>query len=181
MVKKDINETVKVPEGVKVSVEGTTITIQGQKGKVEKCFDNPNIKVEVHGSEVKLSATTPAKKEKAVLNSYKAHLKNAIKGVKESYVYKMKICSGHFPMNVSVSGQNLVIKNFLGEKVPRQVALKPGVSVKVDGSSITLEGVDKDITGQVAADIEQGTRRPGFDRRIFQDGIYIVEKAGKEI
>ncbi|NTV22940.1 MAG: 50S ribosomal protein L6 [Nanoarchaeota archaeon] len=181
MVKKDIQETVKLPAGVKVSVEGTKIHIQGPKGKVTKNFDNPNVEVKTEGGDVILSATAPAKKVKAVLNSYKAHLKNAFIGVVSSYAYKLKICSGHFPMTVAVSGQNLVIKNFLGEKVPRQVALKSGVSVKVDGAFVLVDGPDKDLAGQVAADIEQSTRRPGFDRRIFQDGIYIIEKAGKEI
>ena len=84
-------------------------------------------------------------------------------------------------MTVSVSDTELVIKNFLGEKVPRKVKIKQGVKVNVDGSQLTVQGPDKEITGQVAADIEQATRRPGFDKRIFQDGIYIIDKAGKLI
>ena len=82
-------------------------------------------------------------------------------------------------MNVSVSESEFKIKNFLGEKVPRIVKLRYGVSVKIDGNIISVEGADKEKVGQVAADIEQKTRRPGFDKRIFQDGIYITDKAGK--
>jgi large subunit ribosomal protein L6 len=84
-------------------------------------------------------------------------------------------------MNVSVSNGTLLIKNFLGEKVPRKVVLKDNSTVKVDGAFIVIESPDKERGGQIAADIEQATRRPGFDRRIFQDGIYIVEKANKPI
>ena len=47
----------------------------------------------------------------------------------------------------------------------------------MEGNLIYVESCDKELAGQVAADIEQTTRRPGFDRRIFQDGIYIIEKA----
>ena len=72
------------------------------------------------------------------------------------------------------------IKNFLGEKVPRSLKLKHGVTVNVDGSQIVVEGVDRELAGQVAADIEQATRRPGFDTRVFQDGIYIISKDGEE-
>ena len=84
-------------------------------------------------------------------------------------------------MNVSVSGDELIIKNFLGEKIPRKIKLKQGVEVKVDGNTITVSGPDKELVGQVSADIEQKSRRPGFDKRIFQDGIYLIEKAGKKI
>ncbi|MBS3165081.1 hypothetical protein J4439_06645 [Candidatus Woesearchaeota archaeon] len=59
--------------------------------------------------------------------------------------------------------------------------LRQGVQVKVEGSDIRVESVSRELAGQTAASIEQLTRRPGFDNRIFQDGIYIVEKSGKEV
>lgn len=181
MVKKQLLETIKVPEGVSVSFEGTTLSIKGQKGTVVRKFDNPGVKVELNDGEITLSAEAGSKKQKAVIQSYKIHLKNAFLGVKEPFNYKLKVCSGHFPMNISVSNNTFIIKNFLGEKVPRTLKLKAGVNVKVEGSLVLIDGVDKELAGQVAADIEQATRRPGFDRRIFQDGIYIIEKAGKKI
>ena len=46
---------------------------------------------------------------------------------------------------------------------------------------IEVEGTDKELTSQQAASIEQLTRRPGYDKRVFQDGIYIIEKDGKRI
>jgi len=52
-----------------------------------------------------------------------------IKGSSQNHVYTMKICSGHFPMNVSVSNNKLSVKNFFGEKVPRVLQLKSGVDV----------------------------------------------------
>ena len=53
--------------------------------------------------------------------------------------------------------------------------------MKLNGEMISVTGINKEIVSQAAADIEQLTRRVGFDRRIFQDGIYIVEKDGKVI
>ena len=53
--------------------------------------------------------------------------------------------------------------------------------MKVKGQEIIVEGIDKEATGQTAANIEQATRITKWDRRVFQDGIYIVEKAGKPI
>jgi large subunit ribosomal protein L6 len=44
-----------------------------------------------------------------------------------------------------------------------------------------VEGIDKELTSQTAALIEKLTRRPGFDKRIFQDGIFMIEKDGKPL
>ena len=52
---------------------------------------------------------------------------------------------------------------------------------KVEGEIVTVNHCDIEVAGQTAADIEQLTRRPGFDPRIFQDGIYITKKDGKNI
>lgn len=181
MAKKDLLETLEIPNGIIVTKENDFLVVLGQKGVIKRKFGNPKIKLEITGNKITLLSKSASKREKAVLLTYKAHIKNALKGSNESFIYKLKICSGHFPMNVSVSNDVLIIKNFLGEKVPRQVEIKYGVTVKVDGNIITVEGPDKEKVGQVAADIEQTTRRPGFDKRIFQDGIYIIDKAGKII
>ena len=84
-------------------------------------------------------------------------------------------------MNVSISGQELIIKNFLGESVPRKVTILPGADVKVNGTEIIVSGSDKEVAGQTAARIENLCRITNRDRRIFQDGCYIIEKAGKSI
>ena len=84
-------------------------------------------------------------------------------------------------MNVSTSNNKLIVKNFLGEKVPRILQLKEGADVKIEGEIIKVESSNKELAGQVSADIEQLTRRPGYDSRIFQDGIYITNKDGREL
>jgi large subunit ribosomal protein L6 len=116
-----------------------------------------------------------------MMQTFKAHIKNLIRGVMEGHLYKLKICSGHFPMSVSVSGEEFIIKNFMGENVPRTLKLKENVSVKVEGDQVIVESIDKEKAGQTAADIEQLTRVTNKDLRIFQDGIYITFKDGKEI
>ena len=104
-----------------------------------------------------------------------------IKGVAEGHVYRLKICSGHFPMNVSVSGNEFSVANFLGEKTPRKLSVKEGASVKVEGQEVVVESMNKELAGQTAADIELLTKVKGRDRRIFQDGIFIINKDGKEL
>ena len=105
-------------------------------------------------------------------------LNNIIKGLTEKFRYKLQAVSVHFPMNVSVDKEKneLVVKNFLGEKTDRRIKLVQGVDVKVDKDMIEIESVDIEKAGQCAANIEKGTKVKKKDRRIFQDGIFIIEK-----
>jgi large subunit ribosomal protein L6 len=176
-----VEERAQIISGCTVSYENRVIMVKGPKGDSSKKLYNPNIFIKIEGSEVIFSAKKLNKTTKKLLNTYKAHVNNLFKGVSEGHIYKLKICSGHFPMTVSVKGSIFEIKNFIGEKVPRTTVIKEGSTVKIDGHDIIVESINKEQAGQMAASIEQLTRRPGFDTRIFQDGIYITEKDGKII
>jgi large subunit ribosomal protein L6 len=97
-------------------------------------------------------------------------------GVTEGWEYKMEVFYAHFPMQVSVDGDHVVIKNFLGEKAPRRAKIRGDTEIQVDGEEVTLSGPNKEDVGQTAADIEQLTRVKDKDTRVFQDGVYITEK-----
>ena len=55
------------------------------------------------------------------------------------------------------------------------------MKLKVNKEEIVVSGIDKEKVSQAAASIETLTRRQGFDRRRFQDGIYIISKDGKKL
>lgn len=181
MAKIDINEAIDILEGVTVTVDGKLVTCKGEKGELKREVLARGVTVAVEGNQVILKAENASLRDKKLLYTYKAHIKNLMQGAKEGFIYKLKICSGHFPMSVNLKGDTFEIKNFIGEKVPRILKIKTGAEVKINGDVIEVSATDKEIAGQVAADIEKLTRRPGFDRRIFQDGIYITEKAGKQM
>ncbi|MFC1723515.1 50S ribosomal protein L6 [Nanoarchaeota archaeon] len=171
------DESIDIPEGVQVEVSGTSVTVKGPKGELVKEFRFPNVSYKVDGNKIVAQSSKATKREKALIFTFKAHLNNMLKGVQEPHTYTLKICSGHFPMNVVVSGKELVVKNFLGEKIPRKLKLKEGADVKVNDQEITVTGINIEIAGQVAADIEQLCRITNRDIRIFQDGIYIIKKS----
>ncbi len=180
MKQENYTEEIELPEGITASYELGVLSIKGPKGKLKKGLLSPKLRIEA-GTSIKIIADLLTKREKKLVGTFRAHIKNMIKGVTEGHTYKLKICSGHFPMNVSFKNNILEVKNFIGEKVPRKVAISPEVSLTINGSEIVIEGIDKEECGKAAAAIEQLTRRTGFDKRIFQDGIYIVEKDGKVI
>ena len=179
--KPTLDREIVLPEGVSAVFQDDTLTIKGPKGEASKKLSHKKVKVSIDGKSIKISSELMTQREKKLIGSFAAHALNLIRGVENPHLYMLKICSGHFPMNVSVSGDKFIIKNFIGEKVPRTLAIKKGATVKVEGDTITVESPSKEIAGQVSADIEQLTRRVNFDTRIFQDGIYITSKSGKEL
>ncbi|MBP1911887.1 50S ribosomal protein L6 [Thermococcus stetteri] len=176
-----IREEIKIPEGVEVTVEGNTVKVKGPKGELERELKYPGVQIFTEDGKVVIYKEFPRKRDVAIARTFKAHINNMIKGVTEGFKYKLKVVYSHFPMTVKVQGDEVIIENFLGEKNPRRAKILPGVTVKVKGSEIEVEGIDKEAVGQTAANIEQATRITKWDRRVFQDGIYIVEKAGKPI
>lgn len=170
-----------IPEKVEVKIDNGLVSVKGPKGEIKRKFIFKKIDIKIEGKNIVFTALKPTKREKAGIYSTEAHLKNMFKGSLESSVYKLKICSGHFPMKVSLKGNVLEVKNYMGETVPRTLTIKPGVNVEIKEPEITVTSPDKELAAQTAASIEQITRRANFDRRIFQDGIYIVVKDGIEV
>jgi len=180
--RKELSKEIKLPDKVSTQLDKRLLTLKGAKGEVKRHLPDKRISMEYKDKTIILKAGKFNKVKKKIMESYVAHIKNMIKGSLEGHnKYILKICSGHFPMNVSVNKNELSVKNFLGEKIPRTLKLKDGATVAIEGDKIIVESSSKEIAGQVSADIEQLTRRTGYDSRIFQDGIYTINKDGKEI
>ncbi len=86
-------------------------------------------------------------------------------------------CVLSLPYSGKVDGKTFIIGNFLGEKKPRVAKILGDTKVKITGGEVTVSGINKEDVGQTAANIEQKTKIKRFDTRVFQDGIYIVQKA----
>ncbi|MDP3734329.1 MAG: 50S ribosomal protein L6, partial [Nanoarchaeota archaeon] len=180
-MKETLTKEIVLNNGVSAGLHGKMLTIKGPHGEVQREFLHPKLNLRVADDKIILTIEKGTKKEKTILGAFQAHIRNMNKGVQENHRYVLKICSGHFPMTVSVSGQEVVIKNFLGEAVPRKAAILPGVDVKVKDTEIVIISADREAAGQTAARIENACRVTKRDRRIFQDGCYITIKAGKVI
>jgi large subunit ribosomal protein L6 len=173
----DIKEEIKIPDGVQITVEQKTVSVKGQKGLMSKLLSHPKIDLAVNGNIVQISCSqSPHRKEKALIGTYKAHIRNMIKGVTLGYECKMKTVFSHFPIKNSVDGNQLVIQNFLGERFARRADILENIKVEVKGEIIILTGIDKEKVGQTAANIERATKVKNRDIRVFQDGIYIIKR-----
>lgn len=181
MKMQNLREEIEIPEGITVTANDARISVSKGKAMNTRIFRDPRITIVIEGNKIVLQVAKASKKEKMQVGTFAAHLRNMIRGVDEQWMYKLKVCAGHFPMNITISGKQFIVKNFVGEKVPRVLELPEGVEVTLEGSDVTVTSHDKEIAGRIAGAIELLCRRPGFDPRVFQQGIYIVEKAGKSV
>jgi large subunit ribosomal protein L6 len=171
-----ITYEVQIPENVELAVSGATVTVRGKLGELKRDFEFRAIKQQREPKRLVLTSEATRKEAKAAVGTIAAHIKNMIDGVTKGYEYRLKTVYAHFPINVSVEGQRVVIKNFAGEKTPRYSDILPGTKVEVKGQEISVRGINVESVGQTAANIEAATRVRGKDARVFQDGIYIVSK-----
>ncbi|MEM4719653.1 MAG: 50S ribosomal protein L6 [Candidatus Pacearchaeota archaeon] len=175
-MKKDIEKIIDVPENVSVKLEGNVLFVKGPLGENKRNFDFREIDIRIDDKKVILKKEKANKNEKKILNTITAHIKNLIKGVEKKYEYILEICSVHFPMNVRVEEDRLVVKNFLGERKERLIKILPGIEVEVKGNRIFVRSTDKEKAGIQANLIENISRKVNRDKRIFQDGIWIIKK-----
>ncbi len=179
-MKSNIDEKIALPQGVSVVIDHGSVKVKGPKGEVVRKMIAPQVSITADAEKVSFKSKKATKREKKMLYTFLAHTKNMIRGVQEPWVYKLKICAGHFPMSAAMSGNKFALKNFLGEKIPRECLIPAGVDVKVAGQEITVTAVDRELGGRVAGRLELLTFKSRKDQRTFQDGIYITQKPGKE-
>ncbi len=180
-MKKEIIKEIEIPEGVEVKFEEDELIVKGPEGENRRKFEKRIFEIEVKPDKVVLYHKKATKKEKKMINTSAAHIKNMIAGVQKKFEYRLKACFSHFPITIEIKEGKALIKNFLGEKIPREVEIPQGVEVKVNGQNISIYSCNKELAGQTAADFEKATKVPRRDRRVFQDGIFITHKAGREI
>jgi large subunit ribosomal protein L6 len=176
MVSPESKEVIHVPQGVTVTITGSTLKVKGKNGELARSFPGQGITVKKDGNDVIVHADLPRKKTRAMVGTYGAHIRNMVQGVQEPFEYKMKICFSHFPIKTKVQGDQFFIENFLGERTARKARIMGATKIKVAGEEVTLTGSNVEDVSQTAANIEQATTIRGFDARVFQDGIYITSK-----
>lgn len=180
-MKKEIFQEIEIPEGVEVNLEKTTIFVKGPEGEIERKFKTTRVSFEKKDNKIVVGNKKATKKEKKLINTIAAHIKNMVEGVQNKFEYTLKVCSTHFPISVEIKDNEFIIKNFLGEKIPRKSKIIEGSEAIMDGNTITIKSHNKEIAGQTAANLETATKVKKKDLRVFQDGIFMITKPGREI
>ena len=171
-----VENSITIPEGVTLALEGCKVTVTGEKGSLTKDFTHARLNMEHLDDSVKVWTINPRKKQASLVNTIVAHVKNMIKGVTKGFTYRMKIVFVHFPMTLRIQGNNIVIQNFTGERKSRDAKIVGDAKVRVEGEDIIVEGIDLEEVAQTAANIQRAVKIRRKDRRKFLDGIYVYSK-----
>ena len=167
---------INIPAGVKVSLDGMHLRVTGPKGQLSRNVRFPQVTVTCDGNEVVIATESRRKEITAMVGTLEAHTKNMFRGVTDGYEYRMKVVYSHFPIQLKLQGNKLEIANFLGEKKARHARIEQGVTAKVGNDEVVLTGIDRELVGTSAANIEHATHIRDRDPRVFQDGIYMVQR-----
>jgi large subunit ribosomal protein L6 len=171
--------TLQTPEDASAEMDHLELTVEGPEGSVTRRLWYPDVSVTVEDGEVVIESEADDAKTMSTLGTFESHVENMFHGVTEGWEYEMEVFYSHFPMQVTVEGDEVVIENFLGETAPRRTEVHGDTEVEVDEERVTLQGPDIEAVGQTAADIEQLTRIQEKDVRVFQDGVYITDKPNR--
>ncbi|KAK1441995.1 60S/50S ribosomal protein L6/L9 like protein [Babesia gibsoni] len=177
-------ETLKIPEGVTVSVRSRKVTVSGKYGELTRDFGHLPIDLRLSKDKktIVLLQWFGTKTMIATIRTVMTHINNMITGVTKKYQYKMRLVHAHFPINSNITddGKVIEIRNFVGEKRVRIVKVMPGVKIEKSTAvkdEIILTGVDVESVGRSAALIHQCALVRNKDIRQFLDGIYVSEKS----
>lgn len=180
MIKEKARQSVPLPEGITAEIAGSKITLKGSGKEASREIKANGIKISQEGQEIVVSGKPATRKMNALVKTIVSHIKNMASGLQTEYIYTMAVVYSHFPMNVAVKGSVFEINNFVGEKKMRTAKILEGVTVTAKGKEITVKSHSKEAAGQTAANIENATKVKGKDKRIYQDGIFITQKAVQE-
>eukprot|EP01114_Cavostelium_apophysatum_P020686 TRINITY_DN6_c0_g1_i1.p2 TRINITY_DN6_c0_g1~~TRINITY_DN6_c0_g1_i1.p2 ORF type:complete len:217 (-),score=49.51 TRINITY_DN6_c0_g1_i1:80-652(-) len=178
------SDSIKIPEGVTVTLKARVLTVTGTRGTLTKSFKHLNLDMQLVGKKTKsvlVSVYFGSKRDIACIRTVLSHIKNMVTGVTKGFEYKMRLVYAHFPINVTTvnNGKELEIRNFLGEKMVRKVPMLEGVLIERSEKvkdELTLVGNDIELVSQSAANVHQSTTVPEKDIRKFLDGIYVSER-----
>ena len=179
----NITHNIELPEGVSANIDDDDVTLSKNGSSISRTFRNSRISVISVDGKIQVFCDLPRRKHKALAGTWAAHLKNMVRGINSGFEYRLKAVYSHFPMTLKVDGNIMTITNLFGEKVPRSANLPwtpSEVQVRVENKvDVIVTGADREKVGQTAANIERACKIRKRDRRVFQDGIYIVSKDGE--
>jgi large subunit ribosomal protein L6 len=168
---------VKIPEKVKVAVDGNLVKVEGPKGKMAFPF-NPRVSVAVDKGEVKVARPDESRLSKGLHGLTRTLVKNAVEGVVKGYERNLEISGVGF--KAEVKGKDVHFT--LGFSHPVVFKLPDGITAEVDAkqTKVTVRGVDKHLLGLTAAKI-RGLRppEPYKGKGIKYAGEQIRRKEGK--
>ena len=172
------NKPVQIPDGVKATVNGRNIVVEGKLGKLDWEF-RPELTVVVDESEnaIKVSRANDERQSRALHGLTRALIQNMVVGVNEGYERRLEIVGVGYI--ASVEGSRLDLRVGFANEI--QKVIPAGLDVKCpDQQHIVIRGIDKQLVGQFAAEVRAIRKpEPYKGKGIRYQGEQIRRKQGK--
>jgi large subunit ribosomal protein L6 len=171
-------QPVTLTPGVEVTVDGGVITVKGPKGTLSRAV-NARVTVTVDGGRVRVERASEAKRDKALHGTTRALIANMVEGVTKGFARKLEIHGVGY--RARLQGRTLDLS--VGKVKPCVYDLPEGINVDIDKNTLlTVSGIDKQMVGQVAADIRRfRPPEPYQGKGIRYADEHVRRKTGKTV
>ncbi|PLX87942.1 MAG: 50S ribosomal protein L6 [Desulfuromonas sp.] len=167
---------VAIPAGVKVSLDGNEVKVQGPKGNLSQVMPE-RITVAVEAEQVVVTRPTEEKDDRALHGLVRSLINNMVIGVTQGFTRELEINGVGY--RAEISGKKLTMA--LGYSHPVVYELPEGIEVEVEKQTkLVVRGIDKQLVGSAAAKIRSFRKpEPYKGKGIKYADEHIVRKAGK--
>ncbi|HHJ8885850.1 TPA: 50S ribosomal protein L6 [Streptococcus pyogenes] len=170
------NKVITMPVGVELTNNNNVITVKGPKGELTREF-NKNIEIKVEGTEITVVRPNDSKEMKTIHGTTRANLNNMVVGVSEGFKKDLEMKGVGY--RAQLQGTKLVLS--VGKSHQDEVEAPEGITFTVaNPTSISVEGINKEVVGQTAAYIRSlRSPEPYKGKGIRYVGEYVRLKEGK--
>ena len=171
------NKPIPVPNGVKVNIQGSRVTVTGPKGKLEREI-RPEVSIKEEGGSLVLATMDESKQSMAMKGLTRSLINNMVVGVGSGFQKKLIVEGVGY--RVSVEGSALTLN--VGYSNPVNFKLPAGVSATMvdKTNTVMLESIDKELLGLTAAKVREIRKpEPYKGKGIRYEDEHIVRKVGK--
>jgi large subunit ribosomal protein L6 len=165
-----------VPQGVTVDLQGNTVAVKGPKGELRRTF-HPDMQLALADGNVTVSRPSDEPRHKALHGLSRTLVQNMVEGVTKGFVKTLEIQGVGYKAEPKPYGVNLVV----GYSHPVKYEAPKGIKITVENNTVVrIEGADKEIVGQVAAELRSvRPPEPYKGKGVRYQGEQIRRKAGK--
>jgi large subunit ribosomal protein L6 len=167
---------VTLPKGVTLQVQGNTVAVKGPRGELRRSL-HPEMEIGFADNQFTVARPSEEKRHKALHGLTRTLVQNMVDGVSKGFSKTLEIQGVGYKAEAKPYGVNLIV----GYSHPVKYEAPKGIKISVDNNTVVkIEGADKELVGQVAAELRSvRPPEPYKGKGIRYQGEHVRRKAGK--
>ncbi|MBA3445323.1 MAG: 50S ribosomal protein L6 [Gemmatimonadales bacterium] len=167
---------VTVPKGVTVQLQGNDVAVKGPRGELRRSL-HPDMRIALDQDQFTVARPSEEKRHKALHGLTRTLVQNMVEGVSKGFSKTLEIQGVGYKAEAKPYGVNLIV----GYSHPVKYEAPKGIKISVDNNTVVkIEGADKELVGQVAAELRSvRPPEPYKGKGIRYQGEQVRRKAGK--